>query len=266
MSKYKWLVPTLYIIFLMLPIYWLLNMSFKTTNEILGGFTLWPHDFTLENYITIFSDPTWYMGYANSITYVVINTVISVSVALPAAYAFSRYNFLGDKHLFFWLLTNRMAPPAVFALPFFQLYSAVNLFDTHIAVALAHGLFNIPLAVWILEGFMSGIPKELDETAYVDGYSFPRFFIKIFIPTIAAGIGVAAFFCFMFSWVELLLAKTLTSVAAKPIAAIMTRTASSSGYELGLLAAAGALTIIPGAIVIYFVRNHIAKGFALGRV
>jgi glycerol transport system permease protein len=106
----------------------------------------------------------------------------------------------------------------------------------------------------------------LDETAYVDGYSFPAFFTKIFIPTIAAGIGVAAFFCFMFSWVELLLAKTLTAVYAKPIAAIMTRTASTSGYELGLLAAAGTLTIIPGAIVIYFVRNYIAKGFALGRV
>jgi len=266
MRKIPWLVPTLYIIFLMLPIYWLLNMSFKTTNEILGEFTLWPNNFTLENYITIFTDPTWYTGYFNSLTYVVINTSISVTVALPAAYAFSRYNFLGDKHLFFWLLTNRMAPPAVFALPFFQLYSAVGLFDTPLAVALAHGLFNIPLAVWILEGFMSSVPKELDETAYVDGYPFWRFFVKIFIPTIAAGIGVAAFFCFMFSWVELLLAKTLTSVAAKPIAAIMTRTASTSGYELGLLAAAGSLTIIPGAFVIYFVRNYIAKGFALGRV
>ena len=108
--------------------------------------------------------------------------------------------------------------------------------------------------------------EQLDETAYLDGYPFWRFFIRIFIPTIAAGIGVAAFFCFMYSWVELLLAKTLTSVEAKPIAATMTRTASSSGYELGLLAAAGSLTIIPGAIVIYFVRNYIAKGFALGRV
>ena len=90
----------------------------------------------------------------------VINTVISVSVALPAAYAFSRYRFLGDKHLFFWLLTNRMAPPAVFALPFFQLYSAIGLFDTPWAVALAHCLFNVPLAVWILEGFMSGVPRR----------------------------------------------------------------------------------------------------------
>ena len=172
-------VPTLYILFLMLPIYWLLNMSFKTTNEILGTFTLWPQEFTLENYIKIFTDPTWYTGlFQLAGTYVVMNTVISVAAALPAAYAFSRYRFLGDKHLFFWLLTNRMAPAAVFALPFFQLYSAVGLFDTHIAVALAHCLFNIPLAVWILEGFMSGVPKELDETAYVDGYSFWRFFLS----------------------------------------------------------------------------------------
>lgn len=260
------LIVIAYIVFLMLPIYWLLNMSFKNTNEILGGFTLYPHRFTLENYITILTDPTWYMGYVHSLIYVGINTALSVAVALPAAYAFSRYRFLGDKHLFFWLLSNRMAPPAVFALPFLQLYSAVGLFDTHLAVALAHTLFNIPLAVWILEGFMSGVPKELDETAYVDGYSFPAFFMKIFVPTISAGIGVAAFFCFMFSWVELLLAKTLTAVNAKPIAAAMTKTASTSGYELGLLAAAGALTIVPGAIVIYFVRNYIAKGFALGRV
>src|SRR3546814_14496394 len=87
-----------------------------------------------------------------------------------------------------------MGPPAVVALPFFQLYSACGLIDTHIAVALAHCLFNVPLAVWILEGFMSGVPREIDETAYLDGYSFPRFFVKIFVPLIASGIGVAAFF------------------------------------------------------------------------
>lgn len=264
--KKRSFIPIAYIIFLMLPIYWLVAMSFKTTGEILSGFSLFPNEITFENYRTIFTDPTWYWGYINSIIYVSLNTVISISVALPAAYAFSRYRFLGDKQLFFWLLTNRMAPAAVFALPFFQLYSSVGLFDTHLAVALAHCLFNIPLAVWILEGFMRGIPKELDETAYVDGYSFPRFFITVFVPNIKAGVGVAAFFCFMFSWVEMLLAKTLTAVEAKPIAATMTRTASSAGYELGLLAAAGTLTIIPGAIVIYFVRNYIAKGFALGRV
>ncbi|KEP71116.1 carbohydrate ABC transporter permease [Thioclava sp. BHET1] len=259
-------VMTLYLLFLMLPIYWLFNMSLKTNTEILNTFTLFPRDLTFDNYRTILTDPAWYMGYVNSMIYVVMNTVISLTVALPAAYAFSRYQFLGDKHLFFWLLTNRMAPPAVFALPFFQLYSSVGLFDTHIAVALAHCLFNVPLAVWILEGFMRGVPKEIDETAYIDGYGFGRFFVKIFMPLIASGIGVAAFFCFMFSWVELLLSRTLTTVDAKPIAAIMTRTQGASGIDWGVLAAAGILTIVPGALVIYFVRNYIAKGFALGRV
>lgn len=259
-------VMTLYLLFLMLPIYWLLNMSLKTNMEITSGLTLWPREITFDNYIKIFTDESWYSGYINSLTYVVINTVLAISFALPAAYAFSRYKFLGDKHLFFWLLTNRMAPAAVFALPFFNLYSAIGLFDTPWAVALAHCLFNVPLAVWILEGFMSGVPREIDETAAIDGYSFPRFFVKIFMPLIASGIGVAAFFCFMFSWVELLLARTLTSVNAKPIAATMTRTISASGMDWGLLAAAGMLTIVPGALVIWFVRNYIAKGFALGRV
>jgi len=265
-NKSSAIVMTVYLLFLLIPIYWLLNMSLKTNTEILSTFTLWPNDLTFRNYQVILTDPSWYMGYVNSMIYVTMNVVISLTVALPAAYAFSRYRFMGDKHLFFWLLTNRMAPPAVFALPFFQLYSSVGLFDTHIAVALAHCLFNVPLAVWILEGFMRGVPKEIDETAYIDGYSFPKFFVKIFMPLIASGIGVAAFFCFMFSWVELLLSRTLTSVNAKPIAATMTRTVSASGMDWGVLAAAGILTIVPGALVIYFVRNYIAKGFALGRV
>lgn len=255
-----------YLVFAMLPIYWMVNMSFKTNSEILASFTLLPQNFTWGNYQTILTDPSWYSGYINSLIYVGINTVISITVALPAAYAFSRFSFLGDKHLFFWLLTNRMTPPAVFLLPFFQLYTTVGLMDTHLAVALAHLLFNVPLAVWILEGFMNGIPREIDETAAIDGFSFPRFFLTVFLPLIKAGVGVAAFFCFMFSWVELLLARTLTSVNAKPIVATMTRTVSASGMDWATLAAAGVLTTLPGAIVIYFVRNYIAKGFAMGRV
>ena len=106
--------PALYILFLMLPIYWLMNMSFKTTNEILGGFSLYPNEFTLENYSAILCglpevfggsaplgcDTTWIWGYVNSLSYVTINTAISIAVALPAAYAFSRYRFLGPSKSF----------------------------------------------------------------------------------------------------------------------------------------------------------------------
>jgi len=102
----------LYLVFAILPVYWMVNMSFKTNEEILNVFSFWPRNFTWDNYKVIFTDVSWYSGYINSMIYVAINTVISLLVALPAAYAFSRYQFIGDKHVFFWLLTNRMTPPA----------------------------------------------------------------------------------------------------------------------------------------------------------
>ncbi len=264
-DRTHWLLY-LYGLYLAAPIYWLISLSLRTNQSIVGDFSVIPAEVTFANYLEIFSNPVWYSAFGNSLTYVAINTVISVVVALPAAYAFSRYRFIGDKHLFFWLLSNRMAPPAVFLLPFFQLYSAVGLFDTPLAVALAHCLFTVPLAVWILEGFMSSVPRSLDDMARIDGHSVGFFFIRIFLPVIRSGIGVTVFFCFMFSWVELLLARTLTASAAKPIVVVMTRTVSASGMDWGLLAAAGVLTIVPGVILVWFVRRHLVKGFAMGRV
>jgi len=256
----------LYFILLAMPIYWMLNTSFKFDTEILSQFTLFPHKFTVKNYVEIFNSSVWMGSFLHSLEYVCINVIITLVASVPAAYAFSRWKFKGDHHLFFWLLTNRMAPAVIFMIPFTQIYSSLGLFDTVWAVALSHLLFNIPLAVWILEGFMSSIPKELDETAFIDGYSFPQFFTKIFFPQIKAGIGVAAFLCFTFSWVELILAKTLTIINAKPVVVTLTVGIGAEGIKWGLLGAAGVLTLIPGAVVVYFVRNNLAKGFAMGRV
>src|ERR1700755_3659983 len=97
------IIISLFLIFLLLPIYWLVNMSFKTNTEIVSTMTLWPHQPTLANYVRIFTDESWYSGYINSLKYVVINTVLSIAFALPAAYAFSLYRFLGDKPLLFLL-------------------------------------------------------------------------------------------------------------------------------------------------------------------
>ena len=103
-----------YLLFAVLPIYWMVNMSFKTNEEILSTFTFFPQHFTWANYKTIFTDESWYSGYINSLIYVSINMVITLTVALPAAYAFSRYSFLGDKHVFFWLLPTPRTPFAFF--------------------------------------------------------------------------------------------------------------------------------------------------------
>jgi glycerol transport system permease protein len=257
-----WLIMAVWSI----PLLWLMSMSVRYNEDILTVFEIIPSRISFRGYIEFFSEPQWYGALINSLSYTTMNMVLSVAVALPAAYAFSRFTFSGDKHLFFWLLTNRMAPAAVFLLPFFQMYQSLGLFDTTYAIALAHMLFNVPLAVWILEGFMSGVPRQLDEMAEIDGYSFPRFFLTVFVPMIRAGIGVTAFFAFMFSWVELLIAKTLTGPQAMPLAVQMSTTSTAAGLDWALLSAAGVIAIIPGVIVIWFVRNYIAKGFALGRV
>jgi glycerol transport system permease protein len=257
-----WLVMAIWSI----PLLWLISMSVRFNEDILSTFEIIPSRISFRGYAEFFSNPLWFGSFINSLSYTTMNMVLSVAVALPAAYAFSRFTFSGDKHLFFWLLTNRMAPAAVFLLPFFQMYQSVGLFDTTYAVALAHMLFNVPLAVWILEGFMSGVPKQLDEMAEIDGYSFGRFFLTVFIPMIRAGIGVALFFAFMFSWVELLIAKTLTGPRAMPLAVQMSTTSTAAGLDWALLSAAGVIAILPGVLMIWFVRNYIAKGFALGRV
>lgn len=260
-------IPKVYVFFLMVPIYSLVINSFKTEFEIKNSITPIPMLGTLANYSAIFNDPQSYMAFINTLLYVCMNNAISLLVAIPAAYAFARFSFLGDKHYFFWFLASRMTPPATVAIPLFQLYSTLGIVDTHIGVALAHCLFTVPIAVWILEGFISAVPKELDEIARLDGYSFPQFFIRILLPAIAPGIGVTAFFCFIFSWVEILLANWLTTVDAVPFGSIILRAGMAIGLNsIGWLSAMGVLAILPGVLFIYFVRNHLAQGFSLGQV
>lgn len=255
-----------FLLFILIPTYWLVAMSFKPNLEIITQLTYFPHATTLEHYRDIFTNSYWWSAFVHSLEYTILNVIITVPLAVIAAYGFSRYRFLGDKHIFFWLLTNLMAPPVVFLIPYFQLYHTLHLYDTIVAVAIADTLFTLPLTIWILEGFMSGIPREIDETAFLDGYSLPHFFMRLFVPLIWAGIGVAAFFSFMFSWISVIIAQALTASAATPISTVMSSAYTTQGTDWGILAAAGTLTMIPGAIVIWFVRTKIASGFALGRV
>jgi glycerol transport system permease protein len=152
-------------------------------------------------------------------------------------------------------------------IPAIQLFSSAGLIDTYFAVALAHCLFTVPISIWILEGFMSSVPTELEETAAIDGYSPRAIFFKIMLPQFRAGIGVTAFYCFIFSWVELVLANALTTVNAKPIGVVMRTVASPlGGFHVGIAAAASILMLIPGAALAWFLRRHLARGFSMGRV
>jgi len=261
------LVPIVYAAFLLLPLYWLVIISFMSEQEANAGLTFFPRNPTFANYSYILTDRSWALGFVNAGIYTALNVVLSLLVAIPAAYGFARYRFVGDKHLFFWFLASRMTPSAVLFLPLVQLYSEIGLMDRHLGVALAHCLFTVPVAVWILEGFFKQIPPELDETSRIDGRSEIAFLFRVLLPVAAPGIGVAAFFCFMASWVELILANALTTTAAKPIIVVLFRAGGPLGFvHLPILCAAGVLTIIPGLFLVYFVRHHLAHGLSMGRV
>jgi glycerol transport system permease protein len=253
------------LVYLLLAAFVLLPM----TQSIILSFTATlPHEgveqgsISLINYINIFRTPALTASIINSIIYVMLNVVLCILVGLPAAYAFSRYSFVGDRHFFFLLLVFRVTPPVVLSLPVFILFAQFNLVNTPIGIALVHCLFNIPIAIWILESFITAIPRELDETAFLDGYSLPRFFLTQLIPAIAPGIGVTAFFCFIFSWVEVVVARILTVTGGMPITMAI-NAMFSFRTDMGLVMAMTVFSLLPGVAMIWFVRNHISKGFVI---
>lgn len=217
---------------------------------------------TLLNYKNLFQDPDLVSSLWTSLTYVAANIVICLAVGLPAAYAISRYSFVGDRHVLLMLLAFRITPPVVLSLPIFLLFAKMNLLDNPLGIALAHCLFNIPITIWILESFISAVPREFDENAFLDGHSTPAFFFRHLLPIITPGVAVASFFCFIFSWVEVVFARILTSTGGKPIAMAIE---SLFGFrtDVGLVMALTIMSLMPGFILIFLVRNHIARGFQL---
>jgi glycerol transport system permease protein len=256
---FRGLVYGLLAVFVLLPLTQSVLLSFTATLPHAGVET---GSLSLVNYYNIFRSPVLVASILNSITYVSLNVVLSICAGLPAAYAFSRYRFVGDRHFFFFLLVFRVTPPVVLSLPVFILFAQLNLVNSPIGIALVHCLFNIPIAIWILEGFISAIPRELDETAFIDGYSLPRFFLTQLLPVIAPGIGVTAFFCFIFSWVEVVMARILTVTAGMPITMAI-NAMFTFRTDIGLVMAMTVFSLLPGVAMIWFVRNHISRGFVI---
>jgi glycerol transport system permease protein len=216
----------------------------------------------LMNYANVLADPDLRASIVNSAIVVLLNVTFCIAVALPAAYALARYRFVGDRHFLLLILVFRVTPPIVLSLPIFILFARIGLVDSPVGIALVHGLFNLPVAIWILESFIRAVPREFDETALLDGHSGVSFFLRHLVPAIAPGIGVAAFFCFIFSWVEVVFARILTVTAGKPITMAIN---AMFGFQtdIGMVMAMTCLSLLPGVAMIWFVRNHIARGFAL---
>jgi len=249
------------------PLYYLISCSFSSEPYIYEGH-LFPQGYLgyWWEVLTGFRGVGG-MGIVNSIVISASSVLLSLVLGFPAAYAISRYKFMADKHIFFWFLTNRMTPPACLVLPYLIMWRAFGIWDTLQGVVLAYCVFNVPLGVWIMTSFMASIPKEIDEAAFIDGYSLARYFRRIFLPLCKPGIAVTSFFIWMYSWSEMFMASVITSVVSKPLnPQLLGVLGTPPVTTYGLAAAGGALTTIPGLLLVYWARTYLAKGFTYGRI
>ncbi len=268
------LMWTLLSLMTLIPIWWMFLVSVKRRVDLFGApsFLLDFDRITWDNYLSVISNPAFQKYMVNSLIVASSNAVLVTILGLLAAYAMSRYKLIGRDNIFFWVLTNRMAPPAVFLLPLFLLYTKIFvigdalLFDTRIGLILLYCVFNLPFAFWMLQGIVDGIPQELDEAAYIDGATTFQVLTTVIVPLARPGMAVTAILTWVFAWNEYLFASTLTSVHARTITTGLAEFVTVTGTNWGQLAAVAMLTLLPAAVVLALVQKHIVAGLTFGAV
>ncbi len=254
------------------PIYWLFVISVKPAVDLFSTPEVILTSFYWDNYAEVLSDRTLRRYMANSIIISTGNAFLCTTLGFFACYALSRFDLGGKESVFFWTITNRMAPPAVFLLPFFLLLTQVFkigdfiLYDTKIGMILIYCTFNLPFAIWTLRPTVDGIPKELDEAAVVDGASTWKVITHIIFPLCRPGLAVTLILTWVFAWNEFLLAATLTSFNARTLTTGLSEYVTTTGTEWGVMASIAMITLIPALIVFALVQRHIVSGLTFGAV
>jgi multiple sugar transport system permease protein len=262
-----WCALTLVTLF---PIYWMFLVSGKSRVELFGRPSFLIQSFHWPNYTEVLGDSAFQGYMINSIVVASCNALLVTTLALLACYALSRYRLRGDENIFFWTITNRMAPPAVFLLPLFLLFTKVftigdwSLFDTRIGLILLYCVFNLPFAIWLLKGMIDAIPVELDEAAMIDGAGTFQILRKVIVPLARPGLAVTAILTWVFAWNEYLFAATLTSVEARTITTGLAEFVTVTGTNWGEMAAVATLTLLPAVIFLGLVQRHIVAGLTFG--
>jgi multiple sugar transport system permease protein len=204
--------------------------------------------------------------FVNSLIVAVISTILAVGLGTFTAYGFSRFRIAGEKDLLFFILSTRMLPPVVVAIPMFLMYRAVGLIDTHIGLIILYVAFNLSFSVWLMKGFMDEIPKEYEEAALIDGYTRMQAFFKIVLPEAATGIAATAVFCFITAWNEYAFALILTSRNAQTAPPFIPSQVGSGLTDWTTIAAGSFLFLLPVAIFTFLLRKHLLRGVTFGAI
>jgi multiple sugar transport system permease protein len=270
------------------PTFWVFMTSFKTPREYYSMPPAFlPAQFQIFHYKEAFApwtvDPTematnyWVeesAGRVESVTPQIINSLIitfgsvflSMAVGAPAAYAVSRFRFRGSKDLSFWVLSTRMMPPIVTAIPIYWVMRSVGLSGTHIGLIMVYVMINLPFVVWMMKGFFDDIPVEIEEAARIDGCGAFALFTRVILPLAIGGIVATALFCVFLSWNEFLFAVILTDTKSQTLPVALSLFRQDRGVLWGQMSAVIVVATLPILMITLFLQQHVVRGLTAGAV
>lgn len=270
-SRLFWIVfygiLSVYALFTLLPIVYLLVSSLKTQQQIYDGIgsTFWFTP-TLDSFRFIFETKPILELLKNTLIVSVGSTVFSLIFGTMAAYGLARYRFRGRDDLAFYILSIRMFPPIVAALPIFMIFNTLDLLDTKLGLIIAYTTFNLPFVVWMMTGFIKAVPVQMEESAMVDGQSQLGAIFDILIPILRPSLIAVGIFCIIFSWNEFLFALILTKSAAKTLPVVIPEFITWTEVGWNYVAAAGVVLVMPVLIFAFLAQRYMVRGMSMGAI
>lgn len=251
--------------FMLVPIIWIFMAAFKKHVDVYQLKLFFEP--TLENFAIVFESP-YDLGdkIRNSAYIAFATTAVTIPFAAAAAYSFSRFRMKGEKMIFTVILATQFVPAAAIVLPFFVMFRDIGILDTRFALIIVHLSIVMPFAVWMIKGFIDGLPPDMEEAALVDGAGRLRVIKDVVIPTAAPGVVTAAIFSFIISWNDFLFALILTTQKSVTLPVGLALFKAEEGDLWNLLAAAGIIIMVPMFLLALAVQKHFVKGMTMGAV
>lgn len=254
--------------FAVIPFLWTIITSLKDEYSVYAKVpTLIPDPVTLENYGEVLGNPLMMSYFKNTVIVAIAATIISLMVALFAAYGFSRYKFPGRTPLLFSILFIRLLPRVALLVPFYVTLSRLNMVNTYQGLVLVYLIIGMPIAVWLMKGYIDALPYEVEEAAVVDGCGPLATVFRIIVPQIAPALASVGMFSFILAWNEFLFPLTLAKDSStRPLSVALAFYIDDFGVQWGPLMAASVLMSIPALIFFSFAQKYIVKGLSEGAV
>ena len=250
---------------MMVPIVWITLAAFKQHVDVYQLKLLFRP--TLENFALVFDSP-YHLGrkLLNSTVVSLVTVAIAIPIATGAAYSFSRFRMRGERVMFVMILATQFVPAVVIVLPFFLLFRDLGILDTRLGLILVNLSIVTPFAIWMIKGFIDGIPRDTEEAALVDGSSRLQVIRNVVLPMAAPGLVTAAIFCFIIAWNDFLFALILTTNRAVTLTVGLALFQAEEGDLWNLLAAAGIIIMVPMFVLALLIQKHFVQGMTMGAV